>query len=100
MTKTSESVLFLFSPPMQACYSLSSAPTVVMSEAEMMGRRSQEWDSVNERSIYPRGYQQLDTLNERGGEAWGRENWRRGMCALHSHCGENESCYLLFCVSL
>ena len=27
MTKTSESVLFLFSPPMQACYSLSSAPT-------------------------------------------------------------------------
>ena len=27
MTKTTESVLFLFSPPMQACYSLSSAPT-------------------------------------------------------------------------
>ena len=27
MTKPSESVLFLFSPPMQACYSLSSAPT-------------------------------------------------------------------------
>ena len=30
MTKTSESVLFLFSPPMQACYSLSSAPTVTI----------------------------------------------------------------------
>ena len=28
MTKTSESVLFLFSLPMQACYSLSSAPTI------------------------------------------------------------------------
>ena len=28
MTKTTESVLFLFSPPMQACYSLSSAPTI------------------------------------------------------------------------
>ena len=27
MTKTTESVLFLISPPMQACYSLSSAPT-------------------------------------------------------------------------
>ena len=27
MTKTTESALFLFSPPMQACYSLSSAPT-------------------------------------------------------------------------
>ena len=27
MTKTTESVSFLFSPPMQACYSLSSAPT-------------------------------------------------------------------------
>ena len=29
MTKTSESVLFLFSPPMQACFSLSSAPTIM-----------------------------------------------------------------------
>ena len=29
MTKTTESVLFLFSPPMQACYSLSSAPTQI-----------------------------------------------------------------------
>ena len=27
MTKTTESVLFLFSPTTQACYSLSSAPT-------------------------------------------------------------------------
>ena len=27
MTKTTESVLFLFFPPMQACYSLSLAPT-------------------------------------------------------------------------
>ena len=31
MTKTAESVLFLFSPPMQACYSLSSAPTINLS---------------------------------------------------------------------
>ena len=30
MTKTTESVFFLFSPPMQACYSLSSAPTKLM----------------------------------------------------------------------
>ena len=28
MTKTTESVLFLFSPTTQACYSLSSAPTM------------------------------------------------------------------------
>ena len=30
MTKTTESGLFLFSPPIQACYSLSSAPTIVL----------------------------------------------------------------------
>ena len=30
MTKTTESVLFLFSPTTQACYSLSSAPTMAI----------------------------------------------------------------------
>ena len=34
MTKTTESVLFLFSPPMQACYSLSSAPTSRMQKLQ------------------------------------------------------------------
>ena len=33
MTKTTESVLFLFSPPIQACYSLSSAPTGLNSQS-------------------------------------------------------------------
>ena len=32
MTKTTESVLFLFSPPMQACYSLSSALTILFAK--------------------------------------------------------------------
>ena len=38
MTKTTESVLFLFSPPMQACYSLSSAPTVTLMLLNFVGK--------------------------------------------------------------
>ena len=64
---------------------------VAIAQADVLGRRYQDWNNVNERGLYQRRYQELDDVRERG------QMEKRGGCFLHSDCGPNESCIVFMC---